>query len=417
MSETRPIAAGLSDEALLDMYRQMQRIRVFEQTVLGLHRARADQRRPAPLPGRGGGRGGRVCSACAPGDYITSTHRGHGHCIAKGGQFKPMMAELFGKATGYCKGKGGSMHIADIDLGILGANGIVGGGLPIAVGAALSSQLKRSRLGRGGLLRRRRLQQGRLPRVAQPGRGLEAAGRLRLREQPVRHVHADVRLHADPGHRRCGPRATACRGSSWTATTCWRCTSGRGRPWTRGRAGRGPTLIECKTYRHIGHFVGDTESYRSAEETRALEAEDPIPRFRQMLDGAGSAGRGGRARAAWRRSSARPKRRWRSPSTARSPSSPSCCRTSIRPSRRWEGGSDGDQRNHLRASVQRGAGGRDGARPGGVHHGRGRRLALRAWGAAPWADHGAAGAFRGRAGAQHAHFARRPSSGRRWGRP
>src|SRR5579859_206431 len=82
-----------------------------------------------------------ICAALRRDDYITSTHRGHGHCIAKGGELKLMMAELLGKATGYCKGKGGSMHIADIDMGILGANGIVGGGMGLATGAALSTKL------------------------------------------------------------------------------------------------------------------------------------------------------------------------------------------------------------------------------------------------------------------------------------
>ncbi|MBU2470099.1 MAG: hypothetical protein KKC78_15780 [Proteobacteria bacterium] len=83
-----------------------------------------------------------VCANLGDKDYITSTHRGHGHVIAKGALLKPMMAELYGKETGYCKGKGGSMHIADVDLGILGANGIAGGGLPIAVGAGLSCKMK-----------------------------------------------------------------------------------------------------------------------------------------------------------------------------------------------------------------------------------------------------------------------------------
>src|SRR5437867_1316897 len=83
-----------------------------------------------------------ACAALRQDDFITSTHRGHGHCIAKGGDLKRMIAELLGKATGYCKGKGGSMHIADVEMGILGANGIVGGGMGLATGAALSSKMR-----------------------------------------------------------------------------------------------------------------------------------------------------------------------------------------------------------------------------------------------------------------------------------
>ena len=102
-----------------------------------------------------------VCAQLTDEDYIASTHRGHGHCIAKGAELDRALAELMGKATGYCKGRSGSMHIADFSKGNLGANAIVGGGIP-------------------GLFRRRRLQPGDLPRVHQPGRAVEAAGDLRL---------------------------------------------------------------------------------------------------------------------------------------------------------------------------------------------------------------------------------------------
>jgi len=132
---------GLSKERQVEMYRTMCRIRAFEMQVYrGVERG-VIAGGPHLYVGEEAVATG-VCGALRAGDYITSTHRGHGHLIAKGGQMKPMMAEILGKATGYCRGKGGSMHIADLDLGILGANGIVGGGLPTAVGAALSSRLK-----------------------------------------------------------------------------------------------------------------------------------------------------------------------------------------------------------------------------------------------------------------------------------
>jgi len=133
-------AATLPKEQLLDMYRTMVRIRRFEETIRDLffqaqipgfvHVSIGEEAVPTG-----------VCAALTDRDYITTTHRGHGHMLAKGGQLKPMMAEIFGRSTGYCKGKGGSMHIADFAVGMLGANGIVGGGLPLATGAALAAQL------------------------------------------------------------------------------------------------------------------------------------------------------------------------------------------------------------------------------------------------------------------------------------
>ncbi len=128
---------------LIDMYQTMVRIRTFEERV-------SKEFAAGNVPGivhlyigeEAVATG--ACTALKPDDYITSTHRGHGHLIAKGGRTDRMMAELFGKKTGYCKGKGGSMHIADVDIGILGANGIVGAGIVIAAGAALSAKLRGS---------------------------------------------------------------------------------------------------------------------------------------------------------------------------------------------------------------------------------------------------------------------------------
>src|SRR6202007_1262088 len=130
-----------SAETLKDIYARMWRIRLFEEQaeyqssqgkVMGaLHTYIGEEAVAVP-----------VCAHLQPTDYITSTHRGHGHCISKGADIKRMMAELFGRVDGYCKGKGGSMHIADFSVGMLGANGIVGGGLPLATGAALAAQLE-----------------------------------------------------------------------------------------------------------------------------------------------------------------------------------------------------------------------------------------------------------------------------------
>src|SRR5260370_14975182 len=128
-------------DLVLDMYRKMHRIRYFEQKIKELITS-------AEIPGFVHVSIGEeatavgACAALRSTDRITSTHRGHGHLIAKGGDVARMMAEIYGKRTGYCKGKGGSMHIVDFSLGILGANGIVGGGIPIATGSALAAKLK-----------------------------------------------------------------------------------------------------------------------------------------------------------------------------------------------------------------------------------------------------------------------------------
>ena len=135
-----------SKTELVDMLRAMILIREFDQLAIELRKARRIHGALHPYVGEEAVAVG-VCSVLRASDCITSTHRGHGHCIAKGGDLNRMMAELFGRATGYCKGKGGSMHIADFALGMLGANGIVGGGLPIACGAALAAQLE----GAGGV--------------------------------------------------------------------------------------------------------------------------------------------------------------------------------------------------------------------------------------------------------------------------
>ena len=128
----------LSLERLLELYRQMWTIRSFEEKVVDASQRGLVQGAAHTYIGMEAVAVG-VCAALRDEDYVTSTHRGHGHCIARGLDVKRMLAEIFGRATGYCKGKGGSMHLADMSRGMLGADGIVGGGIPIAVGAALGA--------------------------------------------------------------------------------------------------------------------------------------------------------------------------------------------------------------------------------------------------------------------------------------
>lgn len=220
-------------------------------------------------------------------DYIESTHRGHGHTIAKGADLNKMMAEIFGKKTGYCKGKGGSMHIADFSIGMLGANGIVGGGYNLAVGAGLASKLRGE------------------DRVSVVFFGDGASNRGTFHE--ALNMAAAWNL----------PVLFVCENNEWASTTPYLTTTsvpdiadraqGYGIPGyivdgndvlavyetskeivKSIREGNGPVLLECKTYRIKGHFVGDPEKYRTKEEVQnVFDTNNPIDRFEEKLLEAG----------------------------------------------------------------------------------------------------------------------------------
>ncbi len=228
--------------------------------------------------------------ACAPlsdSDYITSTHRGHGHCIAKGAEVKRMFAEFLGRETGYCRGRGGSMHIADPSKGNLGANGIVGGGIPIAVGAG--AQRQDAEDGRGGrlLLRRWREQRGRVPRVRL---NMAAIWKLPVvfvcennnygmsmsteRSTAVRRIAERASAYSMPGVTVDGNSFAEVAEASFGAAD-------------RARRGEGPSLIECLTYRIRGHSKSDRNRYRTKEEIEAWKGRDPIAAFERELESLG----------------------------------------------------------------------------------------------------------------------------------
>jgi acetoin:2,6-dichlorophenolindophenol oxidoreductase subunit alpha len=268
-------------DILLWMYERMLKIRHFEDRVKDLFAA-------GEMPGFVHlylGQEAVAVGACAPlneDDYITSTHRGHGHIIAKGGDVKLMMAELYGKATGYNKGKGGSMHIADPRLGILGANGIVGAGLPIATGAGLSAKLRKSGQVAVCFFGDGASNQGTfheainiaaafdLPVVYVCENNLYAVG---TRQSQVRRVE-DI---ADRGVGYAMP-GLAVDGNDVIAVyeACKEAVD-------RAREGMGPTLIECKTYRWRTHFEGEPDTYRPPEEVEAWMRREPIAPYRQLL--------------------------------------------------------------------------------------------------------------------------------------
>ena len=266
----------------MQMYRKMLRIRRFEQRVWEIYTAGLMDGLAHLYIGEEAVAVG-VCSALEDQDYITSTHRGHGHCVAKGGRLDQMMAEVMGKVSGYCRGKGGSMHIADLSLGILGANGIVGGGFGIATGAALSSKLRRS-----GQVTACFFGDG----AANQGIFFEVMNYAAIWTLPVIYI---------------------CENNQYgeytpvASVTAGRCIADRAKPFGipavvvdgndvlavhdaaadavgRARAGDGPTLIECATYRQPGHHVGDPgTSYRTKEEVEVWKGKDPIERLRRSL--------------------------------------------------------------------------------------------------------------------------------------
>jgi len=275
------MATTIDEQTLLSMYRTMVKIRLFESRVGELF---AQGKLPGFIHlyiGEEAVATG-VCAHLNDGDYITSTHRGHGHLIAKGGDLKLMMAELFGKRTGYCKGKGGSMHIADIELGILGANGIVGGGPPIAAGAAFAIQYQ----GKDnvavcffgdGASNQGTFHEGvnmaaiwKLPVVFVCENNFYGISLSQAHHQSIADVADRAAAYDIPGVVVDGNDVMAIYESAAEAVK-------------RARAGHGPSIIECKTYRHRGHFEGDPMVYRTKEESAAWLKKDPIPRFENNL--------------------------------------------------------------------------------------------------------------------------------------
>ncbi|MCL2652624.1 MAG: thiamine pyrophosphate-dependent dehydrogenase E1 component subunit alpha [Propionibacteriaceae bacterium] len=225
-----------------------------------------------------------VCSELTTQDCICSTHRGHGHIIAKGGNINKMMAELFGKATGYSKGKSGSMHIADISLGIIGANGIVAAGLPIANGVAFALRYEKKdgvvvaffgdgATNRGTFHEALNLASvWNLPVVFVCENNKFGMSVSQDRHMKIKKISDRAAAYGIPGVTVDGNDPVAVKEAAAKAVD-------------RARSGQGPTLIECLTWRHYGHFIGDPGIYKDPEEQKLwLSPErDPIARFKTRL--------------------------------------------------------------------------------------------------------------------------------------
>ena len=266
----------------LDLYQTMVTIRQFE-TMAG--EMFAEGKIPGFIHLSIGQEGSSVgvCSVLRPDDYLTTTHRGHGHMIAKGADLNKMVAELFGKKTGYCKGKGGSMHIADFSIGFLGANGVVAGGLPIITGAGLSIKMRKTDqvaicfFGDGASNR---------------GPVHEAMNMASIWKLPIifcvenNQFASTTRTSYACSVEEISTRAAGYNmpGVSVDANDILAVRKAATKAVARARKGEGPTLLENKTYRIKGHFEGDPQKYRNKDEIASWQDKlDPINRFAKAL--------------------------------------------------------------------------------------------------------------------------------------
>ena len=272
----------LTTEKQLEILRSMQIIRRFEERASDDYQAGAIYGVVHCYIGEEAVAVG-ICSALNRDDQIISTHRGHGHCLAKGADLNRMMAELYGRQTGYCKGKGGSMHIADFSIGMLGANGIVAGGIPIVTGAGLAAQLE----GKGrvavsffgdGASNAGPFHESiniaatwKLPMLYVCENNLYSAGTTAAETLALNDVAARAAGYGIPGVVVDGNDVMAVYEAAEAAVN-------------RARAGQGPTLIECKTYRWRGHTERPgQEDPRPQDEIETWRQRDPINRFAANL--------------------------------------------------------------------------------------------------------------------------------------
>jgi TPP-dependent pyruvate/acetoin dehydrogenase alpha subunit len=277
----------VSPEMMVEMFRRMVRIREFELAAMDVFKRGWIKGTVHPYIGQEAS-GVGVCMALRPDDLIAGTHRSHGHNVAKGAESRRMMAEIFGRETGYCKGRGGSMHIAAFDTGSLGALAVVGSGIPIAVGAGLGFKM-----------------QG-VDRVAVPftgeggtntGNFHEGLNMAAIWDLPVVFViennHYAVSTRVDQVIR---IKDLSERARSYGIPGV--CVDGFDvlavydaavQAVARARAGQGPTLLVTECYRIEGHYAGEPEVYRSRDEVNEMRKKDPIPRFHQYLADGGVA--------------------------------------------------------------------------------------------------------------------------------
>lgn len=271
----------LSRDEKINLYRKMLEIRTFEERVFELY---GENLVPGTIHLYAGEEAVAVgvCANLREDDYIVSTHRGHGHCIAKGARMDRTMAEILGRRTGYCKGKGGSMHIADFAVGVLGATAVVGAGIPVAAGAGLSIKLRNTDQVAACFFGDGASNQGTfheginiasvwgLPVVFVCENNLYAMGTRQTEVMLVRDISTRATSYGIPGVTVDGNDVLAVHEAAEEAVR-------------RAREDDGPTLLECKTYRHKGHSRWDPATYRPKEEVENWLKRDPIRRLELQL--------------------------------------------------------------------------------------------------------------------------------------
>lgn len=282
LNEEKLVVAELSKERLLQAYRTMRTIREFEER---LHKDFATGAIPGFVHLYAGEEASAtgVCMHLGDEDCIASTHRGHGHCIAKGMEVNGMMAEIWGKRTGICHGKGGSMHVADLSIGMLGANGIVGGGGPLVCGAALAAKLKKNKgvgvcfFGDGASNQGTMFEAMNLAAVWQlPAIFVAENNGYAEATSSTWSVACDNIADRASG---CGMPGTIVDGFDFFAVY-----EAAGAAIRRAREGGGPSLIEVKFMRFYGHFEGDQQTYRGAGEVQKLrETNDCLTQFAKRV--------------------------------------------------------------------------------------------------------------------------------------
>ena len=271
----------LPEAEALALFRKMVLIRKFEEKLYQLFLTR-------PMPGSMHQYNGQeavavgVCATLNPNDYVTSTHRGHGHCLAKGADLKAVMAEMFAKETGCCKGMGGSMHIADFSVGMLGANAIVGAGIPLAVGAAWSCKYRKTGQVAVAFFGDGAANEGafheaiylaavwKLPAIFVCENNRYGFSTQYRRVTPIEHIADRAAAYGIPGIIADGMDVLDVYAKAQEAVD-------------RARRGEGPTLLECKTYRFMGHSRFEKPTYRTLAELEEWKKRDPIPNFAAYL--------------------------------------------------------------------------------------------------------------------------------------
>ncbi len=285
MLKSLNLPTSITQEKLKDLYKEMWLIRYFDEKVDQFFAKGLIHGTTHLCVGQEASAAGSI-AVLESRDKIVSTHRGHGHCISKEGDVNKMMAELFGRETGYCKGKGGSMHIADVEKGNLGANGIVGGGIPLAVGAALTSKMKKENyvvlcfFGDG---------------ASNEGSFHEAVNLAAIWDLPVVFICENNQYGmSGPVKDMMRIENIADRAGSYgipgkvvDGCDMFDIMNTVDEAVQRARSGQGPSLIEMKTYRWKGHSKSDAKKYRTREEENEWRAKDGIKRFKETLMEAG----------------------------------------------------------------------------------------------------------------------------------